>query len=49
MDLSDRWLVITDSDMAQVPGGPVLILFEGGGGTYDYGIKVQKVIGTPAK
>ena len=23
------------SDMAQVPGGPVMILFEGGGGTYD--------------
>ena len=34
------------SDMAQLPGGPVMILFEGGGGTYDYGIKISPIVGT---
>ena len=37
------------SDMAQAPGGPVMVLFEGGGGVYDYGIKISPVVGTPAK
>ena len=37
------------SDMAQAPGGPVMVLFEGGGGVYDYGIKISPVVGTPAR
>ena len=34
------------SDMAQAPSSPVMILFESGGGTYDYGIKIAPVVGT---
>jgi len=32
------------SDFAQVSDGQVMLLFEAGGGTYDYGIKITPVV-----